>query len=904
MNIKNKNSNQSSFYGLTDEEVTKKRCEFGENSFSPVKRESLWKTFFGKFKDPIIIILLVAMLLSFIVSCYNFSEGESSVVFFEPLGVLLAITLATCIAFYFELKSEKEFDILNQVNDDIYYKVYRNGQITQVLKKDIVVGDVVVLETGEQIPADGKLLKAVSLIVDESILTGEPSVEKTTNPDAFEPQATYPSNIINRDTIILDGHCLYQVTKVGDQTEAGKIFKGVQIDNNKKTPLNKQLHGLANLITKVSYGIATLVIIGSVVIYAMKGNFSDFQWNEALSFFLNKIMIAVTIIVVAVPEGLPMSISLSLAYSMRSMMKTNNLVRRMHACETMGAATVICTDKTGTLTENRMTLTDTYFDENINKKNEIISLSMAVNSTAFLDCSNEKKIEPLGNPTEGALLIWLKNNGIDYLKLREDNPIVNQLTFSTERKYMATVIRTAENKILLLVKGAPEIVQKFCSISQQDNTRYQKKLFEYQNKAKRTIGFAYKELQNENEVVFQNGKLITKGLLYIGIVAIEDPIRKEVPEAIANCRQAGVKVKIITGDTAETAKEIGRQIGLWDNSCTDANIIQGTEFEALTDEELLKRVQNIHIMCRARPTDKERFIRLLQEQGEVVAVTGDGTNDAPALNRADVGLSMGDGTAVAKEASDITILDNSFKSITQALLWGRSLYRNIQRFILFQMTINVVACLIVLIGAFLGTESPLTVTQMLWVNLIMDTFAALALASLPPNKKVLEEMPRSKNENIISTEMKQIILITGGLFVFFLFGFIQYFKLFEITNFSDFKIDDFFNAFFHLSDTNGELSVKELSIFFSIFVFLQFWNIFNAKAFMTERSAFANLKNCKEFFYILIVILVGQIMITNFGGEMFRVVPLSLIEWFLIMVYTSVVLWIGEIWRVFTTKKR
>lgn len=893
--------------GLTSVQVEQSRQQHGSNVLTPPQRESLWTKFIEKFQDPIIIILLVAMVLSFGVACYEYFAGDGSIShFLEPAGVLLAVLLATGVAFYFELKSEKEFEILNQVNEDIYYKVYRDGQLRQILKADIVVGDIVVLETGEQIPADGTLLESISLQVDESSLTGEPMITKTIKEADFDEEATYPSNYICRGTSVLDGHCTYRVDKVGDATEYGRVFEGAQIDDSVETPLNRQLNGLASIITKVSYGIAALVLIGSVIIYAMGGHFTNFVWTHAMSYFLQKIMIAVTVIVVAVPEGLPMSVTLSLAYSMRSMMKTNNLVRKMHACETMGAATVICTDKTGTLTQNKMTIADTLFEAGLVQNDAVspvVQEAMAANSTAHLDFSDAANIQALGNPTEGALLLWLNAKDIDYRTLREANPALAQLTFSTERKYMATVIKSQTiGKQVVMVKGAPEIVM---GLSQMDNERkseYETKLYEYQNRAMRTIGFAYAEYEGNPDAAFKDGKLAISNLQFIGIVAISDPIRPDVPAAIRSCMDAGIQVKIVTGDTPGTAKEIGRQIGLWDDSCTDQNIITGPEFAAMTDEELLTRVQGLRIMSRARPMDKERLVRLLQERGEVVAVTGDGTNDAPALNRAQVGLSMGDGTSVAKEASDITILDNSFASITQAVMWGRSLYLNIQRFILFQMTINVAACLIVLIGAFLGTESPLTVTQMLWVNLIMDTFAALALASLPPSDKVMQDKPRKQTDNIVSGTMAKRIFGLGGAFVVLLFALVQYFKHVDLTSIANFNLSEFSSNALNFTPVADGLSGYELTTFFCIFVFLQFWNMFNAKAFRAGGSAFANLTNSSNFLLIALLIVIGQIFITSFGGDMFRVQPLDWLTWAIVIAATSVVLWVGEAVRLFTKK--
>ena len=898
-------SEKHHYKGLSEAQVLENRRKYGENTLTPSEKESLWKQFLEKFTDPIIIILLVALIFSFGVSTYEFivhNEGLNA--FLEPVGILFAILLATGVAFYFEVKANKQFEILNQVNDDIYYKVIREERVSQVLKKDIVVGDIVLLETGEEVPADGELLEAISLHINESTLTGEPMVHKTTNPTEFEQEATYPSNYICRGTSVVDGHCVLEVKKVGDATEYGKVFEGVQIDSTIKTPLNEQLDHLADLITKVSYAIAALVIIGRLIVYfsSQVNNIESIDWVLFGGYLLNTVMIAITVVVVAVPEGLPMSVTLSLAYSMRRMMATNNLVRKMHACETMGAATVICTDKTGTLTQNQMTIYETYFNPSANEK--LIAESMAVNSTAYLDFSAQEKPTVLGNPTEGALLLWLYSKGINYLPIREECEVIQQLTFSTERKYMATLVRSAAlGKNILYVKGAPEIVMTFCheggefcsTISQTD---FEGKLLQYQQQAMRTIGFAYKVIDDPKTIISENGKLVINGLQFIGITAIADPVRADVPAAIEECMHAGIQVKIVTGDTPGTAKEIARQIRLWDESCSDINHITGAEFAAMNDTELLERIPHLRVISRARPLDKARLVNLLQQRGEVVAVTGDGTNDAPALKAAQVGLSMGDGTSVAKEASDITILDNSFSSIGKAVMWGRSLYLNIQRFILFQMTINVAACIIVLFGAFLGVQSPLTVTQMLWVNLIMDTFAALALASLPPSQRVMNDPPRQRKANIITKEMARGIFGVGGLFVLLLFGFIQYFKNEDMTSLTQFSITDYFVNFFHFGSFENGLSAYELSLFFSIFVMLQFWNMFNAKAYRTGRSAFAEIGKSQGFIMIAAAIIIGQVVITSFGGAMFSVTPLLLTDWCFIIAATSLVLWIGELLRL------
>ena len=878
------------YSGLSDQEVEESRRKYGENVLTPPPRTPLWKLFLEKFKDPIIRILLVAAFLSLVISIMHQEYAET-------IGIFAAIFLATGVGFWFEMDANKKFDLLNQVNDDVLVKTLRNGNIHEIAKRDIVVGDIVVLETGEEVPADGVLLEAISLQVNESTLTGEPVMDKTVDPDHFDSEATYPSNQIMRGTTIINGHCIYKIEKIGDATEFGKVARKSTEINKDKTPLSKQLERLAHFISIIGFIVAGVTFGGLIIKDIVIGTLT---WENLFTLatagkILQYFMVAVTLIVVAVPEGLPMSVTLSLALSMRKMLKTNNLVRKMHACETMGATTVICTDKTGTLTQNQMQVYQTDFlalpgqllgDNDISI---LIKEGISVNSTAYLDYSDDDRhIKPLGNPTEAALLLWLHQQGINYMDFREGTDILEQLTFSTERKYMATIVRSAlNNQVILYVKGAPEIIVSKCSKVLTSEgfspiSAYRRKiedrLLDYQNQAMRTLGFAYKILSTEQYEDIQS--LAAHDLTFLGIAAISDPVRPDVPAAVQTCLNAGIDVKIVTGDTPATAREIGRQIGIWKDADTEEQIITGMDFEKLPDEEAARRVLKLKIMCRARPTDKQRLVELLKQSGAVVAVTGDGTNDAPALNHADVGLSMGSGTSVAKEASDITLLDDSFNSIATAVMWGRSLYHNIQRFILFQLTINLSALLIVLIGSLIGHELPLTVTQMLWVNMIIDTFAAAALASLPPDPEVMREKPRKATDFIISPKMRNYILGIGLTFTILLLGMMYWFTRSE-----------------------GHISPYELSVFFTTFVLLQFWNMFNAKAFLSRGSAFKKLKSSTGFLIVMFIIPIGQYLIVEFGGEVFRTVPLTWKDWGIIIGSTSSVLWIGELLRLLKCKK-
>ena len=951
-----------SFKGLTEAEVLKSREQYGVNILTPPEKESLWSKFLEKFEDPLIRILLVAGILSIGIACYEyFGLGHGWTVFFEPIGIFVAVLLATGLSFYFELIADKEFSILNQVNDDEPVKVIRNGNAIEIPKKDVVVGDIVILSTGDEVPADAELLEAVTLHVDESTLTGEPVCGKTIVEAEFDNEATFPSNHVMRGTKVMEGHGVCRVFAVGDKTENGKVFEAAQIDDSVKTPLNEQLDGLSDLITNLSYLFAGLVIVGRLLVffdwnwlaltlliptvmffYLVIKKFEDFSRTKCiitivaffiifmsmvlgifqhlnsgtdisvlLTYTMQTLMIAVTLIVVAVPEGLPMAVTLSLAYSMRRMLKTNNLVRKMHACETMGATTVICTDKTGTLTQNQMKIYQTNFYSLQNQKlnddeiSILVKEGIAVNSTASLDISDRVKIKVLGNPTEGALLLWLKENGLDYQTLRNNTTLIEELPFSTERKYMATVVNSSLGKKVLYVKGAPEIIYSLCkqTCGNIDKEIINKQLYNYQEQAMRTLGFAY-QILNDNDIAIKDNKVVGENLTFLGIVTISDPVREDVPAAVEECTKAGIAVKIVTGDTPGTAKEIGRQIGLWTKNDNEKNIITGPEFAAFSDDELDKIVLDLKIIARARPMDKKRLVEALQRKNQVVSVTGDGTNDAPALNAAHVGLSMGDGTSVAKEASDITIIDNSFSSIGRAVMWGRSLYQNIQRFLLFQLTVNVAACFIVLFGAFMGTESPLTVTQMLWVNLIMDTFGAMALASLPPSPEVMNNKPRDRKAFILNKTMSFDIWGVGLFFFALTLGFLYIFQHADITSMTDLLS-------LKLGESNA-VTPYEQTLLFSIFVWTHFWYMFNARSFETNNSYF-KLPQSSGFKTIVGVIILGQIIIVELLYNFFNVEPMfhtidwhlnisGCLDWLIIVGVSSLVLWIREIWYLISKK--
>lgn len=884
------------YTGLTPQQVAENRKKYGENILTPPEKDPLWRQFLEKFREPLIIILLVAGLLSVGIACYeHYGLDKGGEVFFEPVGIFVAIMLATGLSFYFEWQANKEFAILNQVNDDEPVEVIRQGNTTMIPRRELVVEDVVVLNTGMEVPADAVLLTSTSLQIDESTLTGEPICHKSERPEEADPDATYPTDQVMKGTKVMEGHAICRVTAVGDHTAQGKVFEAVQIDNSIRTPLDEQLGQLGKWITVVSYIVATGIVVGRIVAYLT--TMDHFQWIDFTAYMLQTFMIAVTLIVVSVPEGLPMTVTLCLAYSMRRMLKSNNLVRKMHACETMGATTVVCTDKTGTLTENQMRVDEMKLYGTTDA--DIVAEGLAVNATASLDYSKSGEPAVLGNPTEGALLLWLHSQGNDYRTIRLQTTTLAELPFSTEHKFMATVVESVARKgqRILYVKGAPEIVFAMCQTADVERREIDQQLVVYQQRAMRTLGFAYQILEPGAPLPIVNHKLQASCLHFIGIAAIADPVRSDVPQAINECMEAGIKVKIVTGDTPGTAREIARQIGLWNDHDTDQSIITGPEFEALSDEEVRLRVEQLKIIARARPMDKRRLVEALQKNGEVVAVTGDGTNDAPALRAAHVGLSMGDGTSVAKEASDITIIDNSFSSIGKAVMWGRSLYQNIQRFLLFQLTVNVTACLLVLFGAFMDTESPLTVTQMLWINLIMDTFAAMALASLPPSHAVMKDKPRNRYKSILTKEMLREIVGVGLFFFLLLLTMLYAFQHTDITSLTD---------FLQLQLSNKRhISAYELTLLFTVFVMTHFFYLFNARAFGSHRSAL-HFKGCKGLITIVVIIFVGQVAMVETPGfqKFFNVVSLRWTDWLIIIAGSSLVLWIREAWNLLVTQKR
>lgn len=933
------------FVGLSASQVVESRRIHGENVLTPPPRDPWWKLFFEKFRDPIIRILSVAAAIAIIIGIF---DGH----YLEGVGIVLAIFLATFMSFINEYRAGKEFDILNRVNDDMLVKVIRDGNVTSIPKRDVVVGDIVIVDRGDEIPSDGVLLETVSLSVNESSLTGEPLTRKHCDISSDNGTHTYPINRVYKSTVVVEGHGIFETTAVGDKTEIGVTAREAAASFDDPTPLTIQLHKLSDFISSTAFILAISIFVilafidifkaelgldanqrfvfGTIVvtIVAMLAKFwlpslsflvgsIGLKWNipnpfnkykgssllisaslgvfvllasfaiglfwgidffdvrdwfslKILSVLLNYFMVSMTLIVVAVPEGLAMSVTLSLAYSMRKMTAANNLVRRMQATETMGAATVICTDKTGTLTQNQMAVLEWHFVDGtrINTDSfdaKIIGYSMAVNSTAHLDF-NGKEIKMVGNPTDAALLLWLNGQGVDYRAIRDNFEVEFQRPFSSELKYMLTFGYAQDSgKKLLLVKGAPEIVLAMSVVDEKITGLSKSIVEEYQKKSLRAIAFAYREFLSGDF----NEDNIPADLKFIGFVGIADPVRPDVADAVKSCQAAGIDVKMVTGDNIVTASAIGRQVNILPDGA-NKQVISGPEFEALPDKLAAEQVGNLKIMYRARPADKLKLVRLLQEKGDVVAVTGDGTNDAPSLNRANVGFAMGSGTQVAKEASDIILLDDSFASIVNAVRWGRTLYYNIQKFLFFQLTINLLALAVVLAGPFTGITLPLTVSQMLWVNLIMDTFAALALATEPPHSAIMDYPPRRKAEFIITRSIGKGIAFTAGFLFVVLMALLQFMR------------------------ADGNIDSYELTLFFNVFVMFQFWNLFNARVFGQDISAFRGLSKNKSFIFIAFLIVIGQVAIVQFGGTFFRTVPLSLRDWVLVVIFSSIILWAAE----------
>lgn len=839
--------------GLSEREVTESRQKYGDNTLTPPRKTSMWQLYLEKYKDPIIQILLVAATISLVLAIV---KGE----YMETIGIFIAIFLATTIGFYFERDAARKFRILTSFNEDQPVKVRRDGHVMNIPRGQVVVGDVVLVETGDEVPADGRLVISSNLQIDESSLTGEQLTSKHADADDSDSgDEAFPKNMLLRSTMVMNGMAEFVVTAVGDNTEIGHVARSSNEKTGVKTPLHNQLDRLAKLISKIGITVAVvaflLFLLHDIITNTSLWHSDDYigMIEEVLKYF----MMAVTLIVMAVPEGLPMAVTLSLALNMRRMLKSNNLVRKLHACETMGAVNVICTDKTGTLTQNRMNVEEMLTFVDSEKDGMTLPMAIALNTTAHIE---------VGNPTERALLEWVQNEGCDYEKIRRNATIIDSLPFSTERKMMSTTVETG-GKRYLLVKGAPEIVMAMCDLSEEERRRAEAFLKEKQQKAMRTLAMAMKE-EEEQSMYLQ------------AIAALADPVREDVPEAVEQCHKAGIEVKIVTGDVSGTAIEIARQIGI---EPSEGFHITGAEFAALSDEEALERIKSLKVISRARPQDKQRLVQLLQRQGNVVAVTGDGTNDAPALNYAHVGLSLGSGTSVAKHASDMTLLDDSFRSITSAVMWGRSLYKNIQRFLFFQLVVNVTALLLVLAGSLIGTELPLTVTQILWVNLIMDTFAAMALASLPPSREVMKDKPRSQDDFIITRPMMWGIIFEGIIFFIVLFAML-----------------------IHCFYDDVEIGVQrhELTLFFTTFVMIQVWNLFNAKTLGSNHSAFRYIYRNQGLLIVLVMIMIGQWLIVEYGGEMFRTDGMNWREWLYIIASTSVVMWIGELWRLAKRKLR
>ncbi len=827
--------------GLQSSQVEELRKTYGANAMTPPVRESLWKQYLQKFDDPIIKILLLAVTISLIVSLV---QGSG---FLDTIGIIVAILLATGIAFFNEYRSSREFDILNAHRDDMGVKAIRDGHPTSVPSRDIVVGDLILLEAGDAVPADGWLSISDDLNSDESAFTGE-----------SEPVRKDIQSRVLKGSFVTAGKGRMIAAAVGDSAQMGLIAASLGIDHATQTPLEHKLEALAGIISKFGYAMAVLICGTLFIRGLMFGEVTGLN-IETANHILHYVMLAVVIVVAAVPEGLPMSVALSLSLAMRKMTKANCLVRRLIACETIGSATTVCTDKTGTLTKNQMEVVASSAGNPVRPENlpgtpsEWITLTAAVNGTAHLE-EREGRVIVIGNSTEGALNRWLRQHKLDYQQLRAETTVTKQYLFDGKRKRMSTVV-TLEGNPYLLVKGAPEIISGLCTVKPDLGG-----VSELASRAMRTLAFAHKMIIDGDES--------ETGLTWDGYVGIRDPLRDDIAASVASCQSAGIRVRMVTGDNPETARAIARDAGI----LQQGTVVTGTEFRTLTEDQQVTAAQELDVMARAEPMDKLLLVTALQKTGAVVAVTGDGTNDAPALKHADVGLAMGiAGTEVAREASDIILLDDSFGSITNAVLWGRSLYENIQRFLLFQLTINFSACLLIFIASLMGFPEPFTIIQILWINIIMDTLAAFALCSEAPHAGLMKHRPIPHDAKIISPFMWISIIVTGAFFI--IGGMLQI-----ATGF-----------------LGGTTAAEINTVFFAAFIIAAVWNGINCRALDGKMPAF--FRGNPTFFVVMGVIVLAQILIIQYGGMIFGTVPLSLHQWIVIVIATASVLVIGLLLR-------
>jgi len=819
--------------GLSSAQIQEMQNRFGKNELTPPPRLPLWKLYLKNFEDPIIRILLVAVIISALVAAL---EGSGLL---DTIGIALAVILATTIAFLTEYKSNREFDALNAMCDDTGIKVIRDGQARTIRMRDVVVGDIILLEAGDAVPADGILVHEAHFEADESAFTGE-----------NEPVRKNSEDTLLKGTWVTAGRGTMIATAVGDATRMGEIAASITRGERPETPLQVKLRVLAGQISRFGYAMAGLIVISLLAKGIVTGLPTDPL--ELVRFLLDIAIFAVIIIVVSVPEGLPVSVTVSLALTMRKMTRAYSLVRRMIACETIGSVTTICTDKTGTLTRNLMEvvassiLTPEYENKTPDDPAGWVTLNAGVNSTAELE-PREGELITVGNSTEGALLRWLSRAGIDYHQIRRAYFPISQALFDSRRKEMRTVI-SIEGRYYLLVKGAPEVVAASCS-SAPDLTPVKN----LAGRAMRTLAFAHAETGSPEDS--------TPTLIWDGYVGIRDEIRSDVPSAVATCRSAGISIAMVTGDSPETAAAIAKETGI----LTNGTVITGPEFRDLSPEKQQALAPQIEVMARSAPHDKLLLVKALQANGEVVAVTGDGTNDAPALRSADVGLAMGiAGTEVAREASDIILLDDSFPTIERAVWWGRALFENIQRFLMFQLTINISAAFLSFIAPLLGYPAPFSVIQLLWINIIMDSLAALALCSESPHPALMEKKPIPRTSSVLTPYMIRAILCTAFVYIIVGIG----------------------GIIFGLPYMNSP--AEQATAFFTGFVLAQVWNGINCRGINGIMPSF--IRGNPAFFVIMGSIILIQFLIVQFGGAVFGTVPLSVFQWIVLLLGTLPVL--------------